>query len=142
MSLSLSPEHAATLSRWARGAYPHETCGLLIGQRGGNRARVVEVTRARNRNVERPRDRYDLDPTDQLAAEELARELGLEVVGVWHSHPDHPARPSETDRAAAWSGWSYVIVAVGPDEALDVRSWRMEEDRFVEESIDRCHTPP
>ncbi|MCZ6596774.1 MAG: M67 family metallopeptidase [Planctomycetota bacterium] len=126
------------LRGWAAEGYPHEACGLLIGEPGreGAEAEVIRAVRARNRNAERARDRYDLDPIDQLAAEKAARAEGLEVVGIWHSHPDHPARPSETDREAAWEGWSYVIIAVGSAGPAEVRSWRLDPDKtFVEEEI-------
>ena len=70
-----------------------------------------------------------------FAVEEDARTRGLDVLGVWHTHPDHPAHPSETDRAAAWEGWSYVIASVERGEVADVRSWRLDGDSFVEEEI-------
>lgn len=89
-----------------------------------------------NLNHERPHDRYDLDPAGFLAADREARSAGLEIVGIWHSHPDHPARPSATDLAGAWEGWSYVIVAVTADGAGELRSWRLEDGRFAEEPLD------
>jgi proteasome lid subunit RPN8/RPN11 len=59
----------------------------------------------------------------------------LEIIGIWHSHPDHPARPSETDRAAAWEGWSYLIASVTKHGVADLRSWRLQGKDFVEENI-------
>ena len=97
---------------------------------------MARVTQARNVNIERPRDRYELDPLDFLAAQRAAQSAGLEVVGVWHSHPDHAARPSETDRADAWPEWSYVIATVTERGADQVRSWRLEGDEFHEEHIE------
>jgi len=121
----------------ARAAYPAEGCGLLVGASllSGAIVRVVDVTSARNRNVERARDRYELDPADQLAAEDAAAARGLDVVGVWHTHPDQGALPSETDRAGAWEGWSYLIVAVARGGVADLRSWRLAAGRFQEEEI-------
>ncbi len=137
--ISIAFDARAELEAWVAAGYPHETCGLLIGRRRGERTEVERVEQARNRNTERARDRYDLDPDDQLAADLRAREDGLEIVGIWHSHPDHPARPSETDRSKAWEGWSYVIVAVTADGVADLRSWRLsassDPSRFVEEPI-------
>jgi proteasome lid subunit RPN8/RPN11 len=95
----------------------------------------VLVREARNLDTARARDRFDLDPADHLAAEELARAVGLEVVGVWHSHPDHPAVPSEADRAQAWRGWSYPIVSVTAGRARELRSWRLAGQGFVEEEL-------
>ena len=111
--------------------YPSETCGLLIG-RDSTVARAVP---ARNLNRERAGDRYELDPADHFAAEQEARAEGLEVIGVWHTHPDHPARPSETDRAAAWPGWSYLILAVIAGGVTDIRSWQLAGEHFTEQAI-------
>ena len=119
----------------AENGYPYETCGLLIGVHSEKQIQVVRVTQARNLNTARPRDRYELDPVDFLAAQRAAQSEGLEVVGVWHSHPDHPAQPSDTDRAAAWPEWSYVIAAVTERGVDRVRSWRLEENEFHEEHI-------
>jgi len=116
--------------------YPVETCGLLLGARDGDVVEVREVVAARNLNRARTRDRYELDPDDFLAADARAHRQGIEIVGIWHSHPDHPACPSETDRAAAWAGWSYVIVSVGAHGIREVRSWRLDGEHFVEEEIE------
>jgi proteasome lid subunit RPN8/RPN11 len=147
--LVLPDARRAELTAWIRAGYPHETCGLLIGRsaagqreagepeaEGGKlRTEVVRVAQARNLNSERARDRYELDPADFMQADLAAREDGLEIVGVWHSHPDHPAEPSETDRAAAWEGWSYVIATVTADGVTAVRSWRLEGEHFAEEAL-------
>jgi proteasome lid subunit RPN8/RPN11 len=115
------------LRELALAEYPREACGLLLGRVEGVRRVVDLVHPARNLNVERAHDRYELDPRDQLAAERAARDGGREVLGVWHTHPDHPATPSETDRAAAWSGWSYLILSVVRGELAELRSWRLDE---------------
>lgn len=125
--LVLSASVRERLRALALAEYPREACGLLLGRIEGRR-RVAEVVHpARNLAVERAHDRYELDPRDQLAAERAARDAGREVIGVWHTHPDHPATPSETDRAAAWSGWSYLILSVVRGELAEVRSWRLDE---------------
>ncbi|RMH15987.1 MAG: M67 family peptidase [Acidobacteria bacterium] len=123
------------LARWGEEGYPHEVCGLLVGTAAGEEVRVVEVHRARNRNTARARDRYDLDPADYLAIDRRARARGLDVVGVWHTHPDHPPRPSITDLEAAWEGYSYLILAVGGGAAGELRSWRLTSAAFAEERI-------
>lgn len=125
----------ARMHDWVRAGYPSETCGILIGRCGGQETVVEEVVAARNLNVERARDRYELDPADLLLADEAARDRDLEIIGVWHSHPDHPAVPSETDRTQAWRGWSYVIVSVSSRGIEDLRSWRLNGADFVEEVI-------
>ena len=76
-----------------------------------------------------------LDPRDLLRAEDEARARSLAVVGIWHSHPDHPAEPSETDRAGAWDGWSYIIASVSSEGVSSVRSWRLRGARFLAEDM-------
>ncbi len=129
--------------------YPEETCGLLVGRQSGRRVQVWDLLQARNLNRERARDRYELDPRDFVAADAMARRQAMEIVGIWHSHPDHPARPSVTDQAAAWEGWSYVIVSVSRMSIEDLRSWRLSDGGFTEEVIEyewhsyspNSHTP-
>lgn len=135
-SLSLSPTLRAELAALASGGYPYESCGVLIGQRAAERTAVTELTHARNRNSERAADRFDLDPEDLMRADRRAREAGLEIVGIWHTHPDHPACPSETDRQNAWPDWSYLIVSVNDGVAGEVRSWRLNCEHFVEEELE------
>jgi proteasome lid subunit RPN8/RPN11 len=117
--------------------YPDETCGLLIGQQSNHTTGISAVKQARNLNTERAHDRYDLDPRDMLAAEKEVQHTGKEIVGVWHSHPDHPAIPSETDRRQAWPGWSYMILSVTASQIADIRSWRLDETgHFIEEEVE------
>ncbi|MCY2959579.1 MAG: M67 family metallopeptidase [Planctomycetota bacterium] len=125
----------ARLEDWSRVRYPREACGLLIGLRAEKHIEVVQVREARNRDLEHAALRYLLDPVDHLAAEEDAAANGFEVVGIWHSHPDHPACPSELDREQAWAGWSYVILAVEHGRTSDLRSWRLVGERFEEERL-------
>jgi proteasome lid subunit RPN8/RPN11 len=133
--LVLPADVRTELEGWIAVGYPEETCGLLVGRTARGRTEVHRAARAKNLNRERARDRYDLDPADFLAADLQARAEGLEIVGIWHSHPDHPAQPSETDRAAAWEGWSYVIVEVTARGVAALRSWRLEGQAFVEEPV-------
>lgn len=134
-TLQLSSGLKARIETWVREGYPYETCGLLIGRRANGTVTVAEAMAAQNLNRERAHDRFELDPEAFLAADGKARDANLEVVGVWHSHPDHPARPSETDRGLAWPGWSYVILSVSRDGVQDFRSWRLNGERFEEEVI-------
>lgn len=134
--LHLPPPQRLQLEAWARADYPKEACGLLVGRKLPEGGEVHAVRLARNLNTERAHDRYELDPEDFLATDRQARELGLEILGVWHTHPDHPAVPSETDRAAAWPGWSYLILAVQAGGVAALRSWRLAGEAFVEEEIE------
>jgi len=133
--LLLPPGIRTELESLVGAGYPDETCGLLLGQTAEAGCRVVAQHAARNLNRERAADRFELDPRDYLAAEQAATAAGIQVVGVWHSHPDHPARPSETDRAMAWPGWSYLILSVTAVGVVDLRSWRLAGHDFYEEEV-------
>ena len=133
--LFLSAQVRADLERWVQAGYPHETCGVLVGGEAAGLSRVLCAIQARNRNGERPGDRYELDPGDHVAADMEARSRGLSIVGIWHSHPDHPAEPSETDRAGAWEGWSYLILSVGAGGVTGLRTWRLVGGLFEEDEL-------
>ncbi len=135
MSLYLPRMLRSTLETWASEGYPAEVCGILIGSRTDRAVRIEDVTLAHNLNREHARDRYELDPQDLLRSDERARGLGLDVVGIWHTHPDHPARPSATDRGGAWDDWVYVIVSVNAGKVADTRAWCLQSGRFVEGKV-------
>lgn len=150
--LELPSSAAESVREAARRAWPQEACGLLLGSPleaagGAGRAdsacvgsRVVLALPTRNATREVARDRYEVHPEDFLAADDRARELGLEVVGVWHSHPESGPIPSKTDFERSWPGWSYLICGWptgDPDSTPQLRSWRRLEDAapFVEERL-------
>jgi proteasome lid subunit RPN8/RPN11 len=138
--LVISPRHLQTLGRHAAASYPDECCGVLIG-RALEEATVVErVLSVGNERQDSRHNRYLISPETVLAAQKEARALGLDVVGYYHSHPDHPARPSDFDREHAWPWVSYLIVSVQKGKVADMRSWRLQEDRlsFDEEGIDQA----
>ena len=134
-TLRLGSEFSDRLGALACAGYPEETCGLLLGRCTEHRVDVLELVQAHNLNREQAQDRYELDPDALLAADIRARAQNWEIVGIWHSHPDHPARPSATDRARAWEGWSYVIVSVDRGHVADLRSWRLHQGDFKEEVL-------
>ena len=106
--------------------YPHEICGVLVGPRGGRVA--TEAKRARNMIVERARDRYEIDPVDHLRIQREADDSGDDIIGYYHSHPDHPAQASRFDTERAWSGYVYVIVSVANGTPLDANAFVAEND--------------
>jgi len=110
----------------ARAAYPEECCGFLLGHSDAPR-RIEESRRARNVATENRARRYSIDPLELLHADDDARKKSLELIGVYHSHPDHPAAPSEYDRSRAASWLSYVIVSVVDREPKDVTAWQFDE---------------
>ena len=146
--IQLSPGDLARIRAHGEATYPEECCGILVGSSekaaGEDRtplARVVRLVGAENeREQENRRNRYLIPPEVILRTEREARAEGLDVVGYYHSHPDHPSRPSDFDRDHAWPGYSYLIVSVREGRARDERSWRLSNDRsrFDEEPI---HTP-
>lgn len=128
---------ARHLRRWAQLEYPNEACGLLVGLSQGEAVEVRSMLRARNLYAQNAHDRYGIDPDSVLAADVAARREGLDVVGVWHTHPDQPACPSEQDRLDAWPGWSYLIISVGRQGIDEIRSWRLAGPQFVEEHVEQ-----
>lgn len=136
--LSISPEILAQIQRHGEGAYPEEGAGFLLGTQDGELRTVRHIISLDNAREDSARhNRYLITPRDMLWSENEAARLGLDVVGVFHSHPDHPNRPSEFDQEWALPWFSYLITSVHQGESTGSRSWRLSEDRqrFDEESI-------
>lgn len=139
--LTLTQAAEQAMKDHAEKGYPREVCGLLLGvfDEEGKIRRVRETRPARNLNQDRPGDRYELDPSDFLHIEREALARRLDIMGVYHSHPDHPSIPSETDRLRAeeiWreaESWSYVILEVASGRIASWRSWVLREGAFAEE---------
>ena len=123
---------AAAIRRHGEEAYPHECCGALVG-RNGSAAAVVALP---NTTEEGPRRRFLVRPSDYRLAEQRAGELGAELLGFYHSHPDHPARPSQYDLDHAWPNFAYVIVSVAAGAAADMTVWWLKDDRTTFEKGD------
>ena len=138
-TLKLTDGVDAAIRAHGREAYPHECCGALLGSEGGDGVRaVVALHEADNRREAgaAPR-RFLITAEDYRTIERAARERSLDVLGFYHSHPDHPARPSDYDREHAFPWYSYVIVAVLDGVAGETTSWILDDDRvsFQEESV-------
>jgi proteasome lid subunit RPN8/RPN11 len=131
--------------------YPEECCGLLLGTITPEDKIVTQVWPAENvwneseneqlfgknqdKNLSK-KNRFTIAPHEMLKAQKTAIEQGCNIIGVYHSHPDHPAIPSESDRAIAWEQYSYLIMSVNNGEIREYRSWILDEDRqFEEEDI-------
>ena len=119
--------------------YPYECCGLLLGNIGADGAKLVAETYpiSNAREEEAKRNRFLIRPEELMRGEKYAAGKEFEVVGFYHSHPDHPAVPSQYDLEHAWPVYSYIVVSVRAAQAEDLRSWEMEFDRsqFNEEEI-------
>ena len=108
-----------------RETYPHECCGALVGRDG----RVADIVPLPNTTEEGPRRRFLVRPSDYREAERRATELGGGLLGFYHSHPDHPARPSQYDLDHAWPTFAYIIVAVANGTANEMTVWFLKDDR-------------
>jgi proteasome lid subunit RPN8/RPN11 len=137
--LTLTPAIRARIEAHAVEAYPHEACGVIVGRATAGAREGVSAHRTGNLNVERAHDRFTLDPKDYMRIDREARAQGLDIIGIYHSHPDHPAQPSETDRQQAWEGYSYVIVSVKAGKVADFLSFELRGEQFAPEEV-RCLT--
>ena len=133
MALMLGTGVNAAIRAHGQETYPHECCGAMLGTDGV----VLEACPLPNTTEEGPRRRFLVSPQDYRAAERHATDQGLELLGFYHSHPDHPARPSQYDLDHAWPVFSYVILSVREGAAQELTSWRLRADRssFDEEPI-------
>jgi len=140
--LRLSQSDYDQLRRHGEETYPHECCGVLLGQATDSSREVRAVVRAGNTRLDSLHNRYNIDPGELVRIQRQARERNLDIVGFYHSHPDHPARWSSTDFAEAhWIGCSYVITSVEKGKAAITNSFvlagSMEEDKkFEDEQIE------
>lgn len=123
--LIVTAEVDQAIRRHGQETYPYECCGALVGDNG----RVRVTVALGNTTEEGPRRRFLVRPSDYRLAEQRAGELGGELLGFYHSHPDHPARPSRYDLDHAWPTFAYVIVAVAGGAAGDMTVWYLKDDR-------------
>ena len=129
MTLVLLPAHVEALRRHGEADYPSEACGLIGGLVADDRKTAVTLVPLVNKRQDSARNRYLIDPESFLRAQKALDRDGLDVIGVYHSHPDHSPRPSAYDREHAWPRLSYVIVAVARGKAGEARSWILSDDR-------------
>jgi len=109
--------------------YPNECCGVLLGTAGVDGWTVVDVVRAANVALDSTRNRYTIAPAEIVRIMRQARQRSLEIAGFYHSHPDHPAIPSEFDRVHALPNFRYLITSVQQGKAADFRAWQLSDDR-------------
>jgi len=120
---------ARQIERGGTAAYPNECCGILIGVETGGR-RMIERLQPVENSFEAGEQfhRFSITPQTLMQADKAAGDKGKLVLGFYHSHPDHPARPSEYDREHAWPFYSYIIVSIAKGEAVDMTSWLLDEE--------------
>jgi len=131
------------IRRHGQETYPHECCGALVGTTADAESIVAEVVPLPNTTEEGPRRRFLVRASDYRLAERRAAEMGGELLGFYHSHPDHPARPSQYDLDHAWPTFAYIIVAVANGKATEMTVWFLKDDRssFEEGSIHHGENP-
>ncbi|MFZ0705700.1 MAG: M67 family metallopeptidase [Candidatus Korobacteraceae bacterium] len=141
MTLHITTADYEALRQHAEQAYPDECCGALLGKIVAGERHVHLIVPCQNTRVGELSKRYEIDPAELVRVQREARESGMEIVGFYHSHPDHPAQPSPTDlEHAHWIGYSYVIISVKRGQAAETRSFLLsglqEEDKsFTEEDL-------
>lgn len=141
--LRIAREHYDAIRAHGEETYPHECCGVLLGQLQDDGTRMVSSTaRCGNTRVDSPHNRYNIDPKELIRIQREGRARGEDIVGFYHSHPDHPARWSQTDFADAhWIGCSYVITSVEKGKAQTTNSFELagsdESDKqLVDERVE------
>ena len=112
----------------AKTAYPYECCGLLVGDSNDSGKVVREVYPVENKNKVRAADRYEIDPKEFDRIDLEATKKGWNIIGIYHSHPDHPAEPSEFDKdcVSVWTEYSYIIISVINGKEEDLKCWRFD----------------
>jgi proteasome lid subunit RPN8/RPN11 len=135
--LYISTQCLDNLRRVAETGYPLEVCGLLVGTIDNGGWNIQQLRPVANLNTERAADRFQLDPAAYQSVDRELRSTNLEIVGVYHSHPDCPAKPSPTDLVSAWEGFAYPIVSIYDGKAAEIRCWSLntDGDRFRETMI-------
>ncbi len=135
--LRIKKELIDEIAKQGEKGYPYEICGFLLGNIDyvNNTREALEVFQVKNQNKERANDRFEIAPQDYMKVENYADSKGLAIVGIYHTHPDHPDRPSQTDLMFAQPDMSYIIMSVNEGKAGNWRSWELKDDHFEEESV-------
>jgi len=138
VQIKLSGQDIIKIRKHGEVDYPNECCGFLLGKIDNN-TRMVSHTKpvVNSREQENRYNRYYIPPEEYMRVERRAREEGLDVIGIYHSHPDAEARPSQYDLDHSWPFYSYIIVSVKNQQAIEMTSWRLKDDRsaFDQEQI-------
>lgn len=149
MAISLNKAQIEAISRHGENTYPEECCGIIVGYLGDGGKVAVDLVLTENvwgmeeanfsmetELVASKQRRYAISPQDILQAQKQARLQQLEIIGIYHSHPDYPAIPSEFDLKYAWSSYSYIIASISQGNLSDVKSWCLDNDgQFQSEEI-------
>jgi len=132
--MKLSQQLLHQIHRHLESGYPNEACGVMLGKGGV----ITEIVSANNERTDSARNRYLINPLAYMKIEREANKRGMDVLGIYHSHPDVAARPSQFDLDHAWPNFSYLIVSVVKGKAVESNSWRLLDDRsaFDQEAVE------
>jgi proteasome lid subunit RPN8/RPN11 len=128
MPVVIPADELQLIMNHARSTYPEECCGFLLGVDSEVR-RIQRALPAQNANQDSRKNRYNIDPMELVRADEEARRSSLNLIGIYHSHPDATAQPSQFDLEHAWPWYSYLVLSVQNGEPKDVSVWLLSEDR-------------
>src|SRR6187431_972321 len=135
MSTTIEKDILKQIQAQLESAYPNEACGFLVGTERNRRRQITGIITVENRSNENQRRRFVVDPIDYLKAEKSVAKDGLALLGIYHSHPDHPAIPSVHDLEFAQPYFSYFIHAITSGKTTDNRSYRLLNGKFIEEKF-------
>jgi proteasome lid subunit RPN8/RPN11 len=160
LTIAIREEHLQNIRDSAERAYPNECCGLLLGRTIEGSKILIKVWETENTwdeesaqtfpphsedpDSDKPlaftqERRYTIAPEAMLAAQRHARERQLDIIGIYHSHPNHPAIPSPCDHQWAWQQYSYIIASVREGKTVEIRSWQLDDDRQFQSEEIRLH---
>ena len=130
MAIEVRREQLERMEQHGIEVYPEECCGVLLGKEQDGRKVVLDLLPLKNARADSPHNRFLILPEDFLRSEREARARGMDILGFYHSHPDHPARPSEYDREHAWPWYTYLILAVEKGRPRVTTGWLLSDDRM------------
>jgi proteasome lid subunit RPN8/RPN11 len=147
--IQLTKEHLQTIYTHAESTYPEECCGVILGYLDVETKTVIKIITTENawsqESVSQLEDgvtqyskrkRYAIAPQSLFQIQKQARSESLDIIGIFHSHPDNSAIPSECDRASAWQQYSYIIASVTNGKVTDIKSWILDDNhQFQEENV-------
>lgn len=135
MSTSIDAGILKRIETHLESAYPNEACGFLLGTHSQRNRNITHLIEVENQSTENQRRRFVMDPLDYLRAERYAAKEGLTLLGIYHSHPDHPAIPSVHDLEFAQPYFSYFIHTIASGHMTESRSYRLLNGKFIEEKF-------
>ena len=136
-TIALTGESAAQINKHLEADFPHEGCGFFFGTEEGNDRKVTVIRPVDNAKEGDQRRRFEVSPLDYIKAERFALQHDLAFLGIYHSHPNHPAIPSIHDLKQAVPYFSYIIVSIQEGKSANTTSWRLDEEKgeFEEEKV-------